>query len=108
MSSEKHDVGETSQLYIRTPLIESYELSKIAGCRVHLKMENLQPSDSFKLRGISHMIKRVDINFHLTKDTEPNPANCKKALNQDLNLNPDLDSHITEPLLFSMIFVIYA
>lgn len=41
------------QLYINTPLIESRPLSIISGHNVWLKMEALQPSGSFKLRGIS-------------------------------------------------------
>ena len=53
-TTEKH-----SPLHLRTPLIESYPLSEIAGCRVHLKMENLQPSSSFKIRGLGHLIQKV-------------------------------------------------
>jgi len=41
-----------STLHIRTPLIESLPLSKKWGKQVFLKMENLQPSGSFKIRGI--------------------------------------------------------
>jgi L-serine/L-threonine ammonia-lyase len=41
-----------SALHIRTPLIESLPLSKRWGKQVLLKMENLQPSGSFKIRGI--------------------------------------------------------
>lgn len=41
-------------LHIETPLFESRPLSVIAGRRVWLKMEALQPSGSFKLRGIGH------------------------------------------------------
>lgn len=40
-------------LYINTPLLESRPLSIISGHTVWLKMEALQPSGSFKLRGIS-------------------------------------------------------
>jgi L-serine/L-threonine ammonia-lyase len=39
-------------LHIRTPLIESFALSRGWGKQVFLKMENLQPAGSFKLRGI--------------------------------------------------------
>ena len=39
-------------LHIETPLIESVPLSKSVGSKVWLKMEALQPSGSFKLRGI--------------------------------------------------------
>ncbi|ELT91669.1 hypothetical protein CAPTEDRAFT_148319 [Capitella teleta] len=45
------------QLYVKTPLIESLPLSKRVGCSVHMKLENTQPSSSFKVRGISHMIQ---------------------------------------------------
>ncbi|KAH7053172.1 tryptophan synthase beta subunit-like PLP-dependent enzyme [Macrophomina phaseolina] len=41
-----------------TPLIESVALSKAAGCRVFLKLENLQPSGSFKSRGIGNYMTR--------------------------------------------------
>ncbi|KAM0714116.1 hypothetical protein Q7P37_011080 [Cladosporium fusiforme] len=40
----------------RTPTIESVNLSKAAGCRVFLKLENLQPSGSFKSRGVGNYI----------------------------------------------------
>src|SRR5512136_2544023 len=39
-------------LHIRTPLIESLPLSRRWGKQVWLKMENLQPTGSFKIRGI--------------------------------------------------------
>ncbi|KAK4889565.1 catabolic L-serine/threonine dehydratase [Elasticomyces elasticus] len=37
-----------------TPLIESANLSEAAGCRIFLKLENLQPSGSFKSRGVGN------------------------------------------------------
>jgi L-serine/L-threonine ammonia-lyase len=40
----------------RTPLIHSTTLSKSAGCQVYLKLENLQPSGSFKSRGIGNLL----------------------------------------------------
>lgn len=48
----------TVKLYIDTPLVESYELSKIAGFKVYLKLENTQPADSFKIRGLSYHIQQ--------------------------------------------------
>lgn len=36
---------------VRTPLIASPDLSALAGCAVHLKLENLQRTGAFKLRG---------------------------------------------------------
>ena len=41
-------------LHIATPLLPSNAFSGQAGARVWLKMEALQPSGSFKLRGIGH------------------------------------------------------
>lgn len=40
----------------KTPLIHSTTLSTQAGCRIHLKLENLQPSGSFKSRGIGNFL----------------------------------------------------
>ncbi|KAK8216889.1 catabolic L-serine/threonine dehydratase [Zalaria obscura] len=48
---------EPSKTWIKTPLIESSTLSKAAGCRIFLKLENLQPSGSFKSRGIGHYLE---------------------------------------------------
>lgn len=41
-------------LHIKTPLVESRSLSVISGRSVWLKLDALQPSGSFKLRGIGH------------------------------------------------------
>lgn len=46
-------------LHVRTPLRNSMALSKVAGTSVYLKMDNAQPSGSFKLRGIGHFCKTV-------------------------------------------------
>ena len=45
-----------TQPWISTPLKESLSVSRAAGCKVYLKLENLQPSGSFKSRGIGHLI----------------------------------------------------
>ncbi|KAI9739759.1 MAG: catabolic L-serine/threonine dehydratase [Cirrosporium novae-zelandiae] len=42
--------------WIETPLIESAALSRIAGCRIFLKLDNHQPAHSFKSRGIGNYI----------------------------------------------------
>jgi L-serine/L-threonine ammonia-lyase len=41
-------------LHIETPVVESRSLGVVAGRLVWLKLDNLQPSGSFKLRGIGH------------------------------------------------------
>ncbi|KAL7925362.1 tryptophan synthase beta subunit-like PLP-dependent enzyme [Trichoderma austrokoningii] len=47
---------DTKVPYIETPLIKSTTLSELAGCNVFLKLENLQPSGSFKSRGIGNYL----------------------------------------------------
>ncbi|KAF2730577.1 tryptophan synthase beta subunit-like PLP-dependent enzyme [Polyplosphaeria fusca] len=49
---------EQEKPWIETPLVESYALSQAAGCRIFLKLDNLQPSGSFKSRGIGYYILR--------------------------------------------------
>lgn len=46
--------------HLSTPLLESDSMSKRAGTTVYLKMENCQPSGSFKVRGIGHLCQQVD------------------------------------------------
>ncbi|KAJ9630510.1 catabolic L-serine/threonine dehydratase [Taxawa tesnikishii (nom. ined.)] len=45
--------------WVETPLVESSTLSKAAGCRIFLKLENLQPSGSFKSRGVGHYMSTL-------------------------------------------------
>ncbi|CRK21268.1 hypothetical protein BN1708_013056 [Verticillium longisporum] len=46
----------TSLPWMETPLIPSPHLSRAAGCNIYLKLENLQPSGSFKSRGIGNLM----------------------------------------------------
>ncbi|KAL8695424.1 MAG: hypothetical protein Q9218_000002 [Villophora microphyllina] len=59
--------GSSRVPWIETPLIESSNLSKAAGCRIFLKLENLQPSGSFKIRGIGNLLR-----YHLDNHDTPN------------------------------------
>ncbi|KAM9356398.1 serine dehydratase-like isoform 2-T2 [Pholidichthys leucotaenia] len=45
--------------HINTPLLESMAMSNRVGTSVFLKMENMQPSGSFKIRGIGHFCQQV-------------------------------------------------
>ncbi|KAF1845690.1 tryptophan synthase beta subunit-like PLP-dependent enzyme [Cucurbitaria berberidis CBS 394.84] len=60
MTVKEYNVNEEPQQspWVQTPLRESYALSEAAGCRIFLKLENLQPSGSFKSRGIGNYILR--------------------------------------------------
>jgi len=48
-----------SRLHYVTPLVESVELSRVAGRTVWLKLENTQPSGSFKIRGIGNLCQNA-------------------------------------------------
>ncbi|XP_049596358.1 serine dehydratase-like [Syngnathus scovelli] len=45
--------------HINTPLLESAAMSKHVGTTVYLKMENCQPSGSFKIRGIGYLCQQL-------------------------------------------------
>ncbi|OHF02771.1 pyridoxal-phosphate dependent enzyme [Colletotrichum orchidophilum] len=45
--------------WIQTPCIASATLSRAAGCNIFLKLENLQPSGSFKSRGVGNLMVRA-------------------------------------------------
>ncbi|KAL9127432.1 MAG: hypothetical protein Q9217_003701 [Psora testacea] len=49
---------DIAEPWISTPLVQSAPLSKAAGCRIFLKLENLQPSGAFKSRGIGNLCRR--------------------------------------------------
>ncbi|XP_012519015.1 PREDICTED: serine dehydratase-like isoform X2 [Propithecus coquereli] len=42
-----------------TPMLESWALSQVAGMTVFLKCENMQPTGSFKIRGIGHFCQEM-------------------------------------------------
>ncbi|NXO38769.1 SDSL protein, partial [Locustella ochotensis] len=47
-------VGGQKPFHVVSPVLESLPLSKAAGTKVIMKLENVQPSGSFKIRGIGH------------------------------------------------------
>ncbi|KAI1174012.1 tryptophan synthase beta subunit-like PLP-dependent enzyme [Nemania sp. FL0916] len=52
-------VADLPKLHIETPCIRSHELSQAAGCNIYLKLENLQPSGSFKSRGVGALMAKA-------------------------------------------------
>ena len=46
-------------LHIKTPLLESHAMTKLTGFPVYLKLENVQPPGSFKIRGIGNLCQKV-------------------------------------------------
>ena len=56
-------MAPSSSLHIVTPLIRSDRLTELmGGVPVFLKLENLQPSGSFKIRGIGHTCSEAKAN----------------------------------------------
>lgn len=49
----------TERFHLNTPLLESVSMSKRVGTAVYLKMENAQPTGSFKIRGIGHLCQQL-------------------------------------------------
>ncbi|KAL7639457.1 UNVERIFIED_CONTAM: hypothetical protein RMT77_009958 [Armadillidium vulgare] len=47
---------EHKDIYAKTPLLESITLSKLCGIPAYMKMDNVQPSGSYKIRGISNFV----------------------------------------------------
>lgn len=59
VSCEHFSTMETEALHIRTPVLESHQLTKLSGFRVFLKLENVQPVSSFKIRGVGNLCQKV-------------------------------------------------
>ncbi|KAL7283207.1 hypothetical protein ACG7TL_002634 [Trametes sanguinea] len=47
------------KLWLETPLIRSIHISSLLQCDVYLKLDTLQPAQSFKYRGISHFAQHA-------------------------------------------------
>ncbi|KAM9707730.1 LOW QUALITY PROTEIN: serine dehydratase-like [Menidia menidia] len=47
--------------HVNTPLLESASMSRRVGTRVFLKMENCQPTGSFKIRGVGHLLQQLAV-----------------------------------------------
>ncbi|KAJ7428452.1 hypothetical protein BTVI_00564 [Pitangus sulphuratus] len=45
--------------HITWPVLESLPLSKAVGTKVFMKLENVQPVGSFKIRGIGHLCQEA-------------------------------------------------
>jgi len=46
-------------LHIKTPVLESHPLSKLTGFPIYLKLENVQPVSSFKIRGVGNLCQKA-------------------------------------------------
>ncbi|NXY53542.1 SDSL protein, partial [Callaeas wilsoni] len=52
-------VGGQKPFHVVSPVLESLPLSKAVGTKVFMKLETVQPSGSFKIRGIGHLCQDV-------------------------------------------------
>jgi len=52
--------NQIGKVILRTPIIYSEALSKLTGKEVYLKLENLQKTGSFKIRGAYHKLSRFN------------------------------------------------
>ncbi|XP_072839335.2 serine dehydratase-like isoform X2 [Pogona vitticeps] len=53
-------VGDNARpFHVVTPVLESIALSQAAGTKVYMKLENVQPTGSFKIRGIGYFCQQV-------------------------------------------------
>ncbi|KAM5312529.1 serine dehydratase-like isoform 1-T3 [Glossophaga mutica] len=59
MESSPAERAKGEHFHTVTPLLESWALSQVAGMTVFLKCENVQPTGSFKIRGIGHFCQEV-------------------------------------------------
>lgn len=53
--------GGEKPFHIISPVLESLPLSRAAGTKVYMKLENVQPMGSFKIRGIGHLCQEVSV-----------------------------------------------
>ncbi|XP_061866247.1 serine dehydratase-like [Colius striatus] len=51
--------GCEKPFHIVSPVLESLPLSRAAGTKVYMKLENVQPTGSFKIRGIGHFCQEA-------------------------------------------------
>ncbi|KAH7889803.1 tryptophan synthase beta subunit-like PLP-dependent enzyme [Phlebopus sp. FC_14] len=54
---------QSSNPWTETPLIYSSHISDLLGCSVYLKLETLQPSQSFKYRGVALSVQRFKAKY---------------------------------------------
>ncbi|KAI0637207.1 tryptophan synthase beta subunit-like PLP-dependent enzyme [Trametes polyzona] len=57
--SPTHEALFRDKLWLETPLIRSTHISSLLQCNVFLKLDSLQPCQSFKQRGISHFAQHA-------------------------------------------------
>ncbi|KAK8017478.1 pyridoxal-phosphate dependent enzyme [Apiospora rasikravindrae] len=75
---------EPQKLWIETPCIPSLTMSQAAGCNIFLKLDNLQPSGSFKSRGIGNMMYKAMLSQKQHPTGKPAHFYCSSGGNAGL------------------------
>lgn len=89
-------------LHIQTPLIHSETLSQIHGKSVYLKLENTQPTGSFKLRGLGHycMVKAQQGTSHFVGSSGGNAGVTLAYIGRCLNIPTTIYIPRSSPEIF--------
>ncbi|KAJ2494868.1 hypothetical protein GGI11_008662, partial [Coemansia sp. RSA 2049] len=69
-----------SSLHTPTPLLYSTVMSKQAGCNIWLKLENMQPTQSFKLRGVGNMCAKAVLEHNAKRFVAVGDTNAALAV----------------------------
>ncbi|KAK3187049.1 catabolic L-serine/threonine dehydratase [Lecanicillium sp. MT-2017a] len=78
--------NEATLPWVKTPCVYSPQVSRAVGCNIYLKLDNLQPSGSFKSRGIGNMMTRAvaenqgEVNFYCASGGNAGLACATSAL----------------------------
>jgi len=91
-----------NHLHIRTPLGESLPLSQKSGKQIFLKMENMQPTGSFKIRGIGFLCQsgKDRGNKHFVSSSGGNAGYAAAYAGRKLNIPTKVFVPRTTPALF--------
>ncbi len=78
--AEFEDAAQTLRgIITRTPLDESLHLTELLGVPVHLKLENLQRTGSFKIRGATYRLSRLTARSALAASSRHRRATTRRA-----------------------------
>ena len=89
-----------SSLYLETPLIRSHPLSALVGRDVYLKLDLLQPSGSFKDRGMANLCQQFDSNARLVSSSGGNAGLAVATVGRQLGQSVEVVvPETTKPLV---------
>ncbi len=96
----RHSQKAMAGTAIRTPLVRSETLSRLAGTEIYLKLETLQPTGSFKVRGVANKVSRLtdeDRRAGLVTVSSGNHGRALAWISQRMNVNATICLYETVP-----------